>query len=109
MTTTKIGSWIDNECYYVSVIDGKRWGLVLGPFREHQDALDMVDTARDIAVALDGATWFYAWGTCKMIDGKRDGVLNKHMDGNGWTGFAKDCPAIKRNPQTGRVMIGEEI
>ena len=78
--TRPIGSWVDNPCYYVSIIDGERWALILGPFRTHQEALDMVDKARDVGCEIDRKSHFYGWGTCKVADGRAVGVLNKYFD-----------------------------
>ena len=55
-----------SRAYYTSVIDGSQTGLLTGPYATHQEALDMVDTARDKAVELDHRAWFYAYGTCSI-------------------------------------------
>ena len=75
----KRGNWTDNPCYYVSIIDGKKFNVVAGPFQEHQAALGMVDAARMIGSKVDPKSWFYGWGTVKMKDGHRDGMLNSHL------------------------------
>lgn len=71
------------ECFYVSVLDqygndgSSRLGLLAGPFSTHEEALALVDKARDVACRVDGRAHWYAVGTVKMKDGLRDGVLNK--------------------------------
>ena len=72
-----LGNWTVGECFYVSVVDAGRYQLLAGPFKTHQDALDMVDAARDAALNYgDPKAWFYAYGTVKMVNGHRSGILN---------------------------------
>ena len=52
--------------YYVSVLDGKRKGLLLGPYDTHQEALDNVKRGISLAVAADTRAVFYAFGTVKI-------------------------------------------
>lgn len=68
--------------YYVTVIDGKRVGRLLGPFiDDHAGALAMVDQVRAKAEDLDPRAAFYAFGTCRVpADDSvpiRAGLLNK--------------------------------
>lgn len=66
--------------YYVSAIDGPRTALLLGPFPTHQQALDEVDTGRDMACDLDPRAHFYAFGTCRMPDDyTKPGVLTRRL------------------------------
>jgi hypothetical protein len=68
------------DWYYVSVIDGSRTGLLLGPFRTHQLALNKVEQVRQHAVLLDPKAHFYGFGTCKVTQDPttlRAGLLNK--------------------------------
>ncbi len=74
------GNWTDNECYYVSIMDGKRFNVVAGPFETHQESLDMVKPANKIGTELDRKSWFYGWGTVKMDNGYTEGMLNSHLD-----------------------------
>ena len=76
---TPRGNWTDGECYYVSIVEGERFALAVGPFQTHQEALDMVSSARDIGRELDPKSHFYSWGTCKMAHGHREGVLNAYL------------------------------
>lgn len=67
--------------YYVSVQDGARSALLLGPFPTHQEALDMVEPVRAKGNELDPRAAFYAFGTARLRD---DGIaiggnLNKHF------------------------------
>lgn len=71
-----------SRAYYTSAIDGPKKALLTGPYDTHQEALDMVDAARDKAVKLDPMAWFYAYGTCSIERGLRplpQGKLNGVM------------------------------
>lgn len=49
--------------YYVSVRDGRRSSLLVGPFpNDHATALRFVDAARDAAHSVDPKAWFYRNG-----------------------------------------------
>ena len=64
--------------YYVSVQDGSRSSLLSGPYNTHQEALDLVDKANDIACQFDPRAHFYAFGTARIKDGSSpQGVLQK--------------------------------
>lgn len=67
--------------YCVSVIDGPRKGLLLGPYDTHDAALQNVERGKQLAFGTDGAsrTWFYAYGTCRI---ERDGGLPKGVFGS---------------------------
>lgn len=65
--------------FYVSVIDNDRYGLLLGPFDLHSQALNLVSVVRDRVQQLDSRAHWYGFGTCslpKEID--RQGTLNSH-------------------------------
>lgn len=63
--------------YYVSVIDGPRFGLLAGPFSTHVEACAWVDRAREEAYRVDPRSWFYAFGTVAMRPGyRKPGRLN---------------------------------
>lgn len=55
----------DKKYYYVSVIDidANRHGLLLGPYPTHQEALDNVKRARELAYKADPRSHFYGFGT----------------------------------------------
>ena len=72
-------NWRDNPCFYVSVVDGSRLGLLAGPFQTHKEALGMVDQARATAQRRNAWAWFYAFGTVKMKNGNKPGVLNEDL------------------------------
>lgn len=76
---TKRGNWTDDPCFYVSVVDGPKFALLAGPFRSHQEALDLVRKASDEAEKHDPRAVFYAFGTVKMMNGYRDGILNQYL------------------------------
>ena len=70
--------------YYVTVIDGKRVGRLLGPFdNDHAGALAMVDAARTKAIELDPRAHWHAFGTCRVPNDDsvpiRAGLLNKYF------------------------------
>lgn len=58
--------------YYVSVIDGPRKGLLLGPYDTHEAALQNVDHGKNLAYESDNysRSWFYAYGTCRVESDK---------------------------------------
>ena len=74
------GNWTDTECFYVSIINGDHFNTVAGPFKTHQEALNMVEPARKEGYKLDPRSHFYGWGTVKMANGYRDGILNKALN-----------------------------
>ncbi len=53
-----------DRVFYVSVIDGGRKGVLLGPYETHQEALDEVRRGRRLAEDADCRAAFYAFGTC---------------------------------------------
>lgn len=68
--------------YYVSVIDGPRRALLLGPFtNDHAAALTMVDKVRTKAEELDPRAVWYAFGTSRMDAGevRIPGRLNSYF------------------------------
>jgi hypothetical protein len=72
--------------YYVSVIDGTRFGLLLGPFEnDHVKALNMVEAVRKKAEELDPWGAFYGFGTCRVPLDTQDppeGRLNDLFSGH---------------------------
>jgi len=54
--------------YYVSVRDGVRYALLLGPFTTHAEALARVDEVASYAFTIDPKNYFYAYGTCRLPD-----------------------------------------
>jgi hypothetical protein len=69
--------------YYVSVVDGldrRRIGLLLGPFKRHDEALKKVEAVRRKAEELDPKAVFYSFGTVAMRpEYTKPGVLNGFM------------------------------
>ena len=64
--------------YYVSVVDGDQFGLLLGPFANHADALARVDDCREKAHEVNSKSVFYGFGTCKTGgDYTLPGLFNK--------------------------------
>ena len=67
--------------YYVSVVDGNRFGLLLGPFNSHQEALNMVQKAKNKAYELNPAEAAFAgFGTLRIEDYNRPGKLNSYFN-----------------------------
>lgn len=52
--------------YYVSVDTGAHRALLLGPFDEHEQALALVDKAREWMYQIDPFSHFYAYGTASI-------------------------------------------
>lgn len=53
--------------YYVSIVDGRRTSLALGPFRDdHAAALASVDRVRSYATERFTAAAFWSFGTCRV-------------------------------------------
>lgn len=79
LTFDEVGDWTDEPCYYVSVMDGPKVGLLAGPFRTYQEALDIKDRACDLACKVNDWAWFYSFGTVKMANGHHRGALNEDL------------------------------
>ena len=56
--------------FYVSVIDGERYRLLVGPFDTHDEAEQYVGPATRAAAEADPKAWFYAFGTCSLPKGE---------------------------------------
>lgn len=67
--------------YFVSCVSGKRVAYLAGPFREHGQALAMVDAAKARAMEIDPFLAFAAFGTCRWKDQSAPptGKLNKDL------------------------------
>lgn len=79
-TKFKIGNWTDSPCYYVDCIDGPKVAMIAGPFKTKEEAKLMLDPARDLGCKVDPKAWFYNWGTCKRVNGYRQGILNRQLN-----------------------------
>jgi hypothetical protein len=68
--------------YYVTVVDGLKYGVLLGPFiNDHAGALAKVDEVRKKAEELDPRAAFYSFGTARWkTDDLPKGKLN-HLFG----------------------------
>lgn len=88
------GTWTDNPCWYVSVRDAGRTGLLLGPFATeagcrmwaYRSAGDGGDPNKHVHVRAEaerGDAWavFYSFGMVKMSNGHYEGILNKLVEG----------------------------
>mgnify|MGYP001612835717 CR=1 FL=1 len=74
--------------YYVSVRDGERLGLLVGPFLQHGDALRILPAARAAAHDADAFSSFYSFGTVRLADsfatpGKLNDRLGLVLDSDG--------------------------
>lgn len=54
------------EGFYVSVVNGSRYGFLLGPYDSHNEALTNVDRGKSLAIDADPFADFYAFGTCRL-------------------------------------------
>lgn len=52
--------------YYVTVRDAGRTGWILGPYPQHQEAIDNVDRGRDLANDANSRACFYSYGTSRV-------------------------------------------
>lgn len=52
--------------YYVTLKDGQRTAWILGPFKEHANALASVREAKDCAERFDPRAFWYAHGTSSI-------------------------------------------
>ena len=55
--------------FYVSVMDGPRFGLLLGPFPTHAEAKANVDKGTKLANDANAWAAFYAFGTASLPRG----------------------------------------
>lgn len=66
--------------YCVSIVDGDRFNLLLGPFNNHQDALDKVNAVRDKAMEINRTEAVFAgFGTVRLEDYNKPGLFNKYI------------------------------
>lgn len=79
----------DGRNYYVSVVDGSRFALLLGPFPKHAWALAWVEPVRAWAEAADPRGHFYGFGTC-VSTRTEPGRLNGALGLTGSTLFEND-------------------
>jgi hypothetical protein len=54
----------EGRVFYVTVLDAKRRGFLLGPYDTHQEARAHVGRGRDLACASNLQAHFYGYGTC---------------------------------------------
>lgn len=54
------------EAFYVSVRDGEKFGVLVGPCETHEEALGLVEATREEARSFDPFAHFYAYGTLKL-------------------------------------------
>lgn len=70
----------NQDGFYVSVVDGPKIGLLLGPFKKHSDALNQIETVREKAYILNPMSWFYSFGTVRMKSSyRKSGTLNDYF------------------------------
>ena len=75
--------WSDIKAghYYVSIVNGTRKCLALGPFtNNHTAALSQVQRVNDYVGEHYPGGCFYAYGTCRVItNSPPEGKLNKQL------------------------------
>ena len=75
----KRGNWTDQECFYITVINGQRVGFLAGPFKTLAEAEQKVDAAKEIALQKDQWAHFYEFGCAKYANGYREGLFNQQL------------------------------
>jgi hypothetical protein len=78
------GGGMTERVFYVSVVDGRRTGLLRGPFATHAEALALVEPVRTWVVARDPRAHFYGFGTAAVRgnpETAQPGRLNDVMAG----------------------------
>jgi hypothetical protein len=86
-------NWTDEPCFYASVQDAGKTGLLLGPFKNEKDCRGFAyyheedggnheehSMLQSIAEKCDPRSVFYAFGMVKLETGRRSGVLNKFFE-----------------------------
>jgi hypothetical protein len=71
--------WTNHRCFYVTVRDAGKLGVLAGPFRTHCEALEMVEPVKKAAEEVDAFAAFYSFGTIRAATGHHDGVLNNQL------------------------------
>jgi hypothetical protein len=66
------------EGFYVSVVNGRRVGLLAGPFDTEPDARAFVEAAQAESERIDPFAHFYAFGTVKAPT-RKPGTLNARL------------------------------
>jgi len=56
----------DTGSFYVTVIDHGRHGFLLGPYADHETALENVNRGRELASAADPRAHWYGFGTARV-------------------------------------------
>lgn len=100
--------------YYVSAVSGGRVALLAGPFRWHKQARRWVRATRGTAEAVDDYACFYAYGTLRLDNGERRGVLNDKLGITPYRKEARPVPVVpamrrKHNPNGVRTMPGQNV
>ena len=57
--------------YYVSVQDGKKTGLLSGPYKTHAEAVAKVNEVKEKALEVDSGAAFYSFGTVATKTSKK--------------------------------------
>lgn len=57
--------------FFVSCIRAQETALLMGPYAKHQDAIDAVPRARELAYKADPWTWFDRFGTVAVKPGNK--------------------------------------
>ena len=56
--------------FYITAKDTNRIFFMAGPFKEHEEALELVDSAMQAAAEIDPRSWWMDWGTIGCDDTK---------------------------------------
>lgn len=72
--------------YYASIRDGDnpaRFGFLAGPFKTHQEALDVLPRAKEKAIEVNVWAVFHGFGTCRLPEdfpNPPKGILNDLLE-----------------------------
>jgi hypothetical protein len=77
MWIMNFGNWSDEDCYYVSVIDGNKTALLLGPFKSKEMCEKYAygeyrKKVVRVSCEIDSKAHFYSFGMVKMPNGHRE-------------------------------------
>lgn len=67
--------WRGRPCFYATVMRGREWRALAGPFATHAAARDALPEARRLARRRDARAHWYAYGTALLPDGTTAGIL----------------------------------
>ena len=95
--------------FYVSVVDGGRYGFLSGPYATHAEAMADVNEVQVLAEKHDPGAAFYAFGTARAPEGyTTPGILNEALQAERAARGAASTSAADRD-QYGRRKVKKVI